>query len=160
MDSISKQAMRDLAEKYKMEGKVLDVGSRDINGNFRDIFKDYTGSDIVAGDNVDVVQTSPLALPFPDGTFDTVVSGQMLEHCKNPFKIFGEMVRVLKTGGHLAITVPWKMGHHPCPIDCWRFSPDGMSCLAEGLPLEILENRFSDIYHEREEGVVFVARKL
>lgn len=39
--------------------KVLDVGSFDVNGTYRDIFSqkyDYTGLDMCAGPNVDVVR--------------------------------------------------------------------------------------------------------
>lgn len=160
MDSTSKEAMRNIASKYNMTGRVLDVGSLDVNGCYRDIFEDYTGSDVVAGNNVDIVQPSQYELPFKDEEFDFVVSGQMLEHCENPFKIVAEMSRVLKKGGILAITVPWYLHYHAYPIDCWRFSPDGMKCLVKELPLQILENNFSMIYNPHEIGVTFVARKL
>jgi len=38
-------------------------------------------------------------LPFPDSTFDTVVSFDVLEHCDDPRKMVNETVRVLKPGG-------------------------------------------------------------
>ena len=52
------------------------------------------------------VQGSALALPFPDGTFDIVVSSEMIEHTPSPRRAVGELLRVLKPSGLLALTVP------------------------------------------------------
>jgi SAM-dependent methyltransferase len=141
--------------------KVLDVGSYDVNGNFKDLFKDqtYTGCDMSAGPNVDVVQESPFVLPFDDESFDVVISGNMFEHCEMPWLMALEMVRVLKKGGKLAVTTPWQIHYHPYPKDCWRISPDGMASLfgqwmlsVDQNPLVIIENRFDEIdtYFEAE----------
>jgi len=45
-------------------------------------------------------------LPFPDESFDVVTCNQTLEHLKNVPRVMGEMERVLKVGGHLAVGVP------------------------------------------------------
>lgn len=45
-------------------------------------------------------------LPFSDSTFDAVNSTFVLEHLRNPFKCFSEMLRVLKKGGKFIIRVP------------------------------------------------------
>lgn len=44
--------------------------------------------------------------PDDDGTFDVVVCNQVFEHLKNIFTPISEMVRVLRTGGMLIISVP------------------------------------------------------
>ncbi len=38
-------------------------------------------------------------LPFPDGAFDLVLSGGLLEHFRDPAPVLREMVRVLRPGG-------------------------------------------------------------
>jgi SAM-dependent methyltransferase len=39
------------------------------------------------------------ALPFPDGSFDAVVSFDVLEHCDDPWLAVSEIARVLRPGG-------------------------------------------------------------
>lgn len=45
-------------------------------------------------------------LPFPDGTFATVLSNSTLEHTETPWSILKEMARVTRQGGTCVITVP------------------------------------------------------
>lgn len=45
-------------------------------------------------------------LPFPDATFDVVITSEVLEHIQDDVAAIGEMVRVLKPGGRFAATVP------------------------------------------------------
>jgi methionine biosynthesis protein MetW len=45
-------------------------------------------------------------LPFEDESVDLVISNQTLEHTKEIFWIFHQMVRVLRVGGHLLVGVP------------------------------------------------------
>lgn len=50
-------------------------------------------------------------LPFADSTFDLVICSEVLEHIPDHEKAVQELVRVLKPGSHLVVTVP-------------RFSPE------------------------------------
>lgn len=45
-------------------------------------------------------------LPFPDGSFDAVITSEVLEHIQDDVTALAEMVRVLRPGGRLAVTVP------------------------------------------------------
>lgn len=45
-------------------------------------------------------------LPFPDATFDVVITSEVLEHIQDDVTAVAEMVRVLKPGGRFAATVP------------------------------------------------------
>jgi SAM-dependent methyltransferase len=45
-------------------------------------------------------------LPYPAGSFDLVLSHEVLEHVRNDRAAVGEIVRVLKPGGRLALFVP------------------------------------------------------
>lgn len=46
------------------------------------------------------------ALPFPDGTFDTIVSLEVVEHLENPRFVAREWHRLLKPGGRLVLSTP------------------------------------------------------
>jgi len=54
-------------------------------------------------------------LPFDDGEFDLVTALDVIEHNEDDVSILREMRRVLKPGGHAAITVPafqWLWSHN------------------------------------------------
>ncbi|HEX6658868.1 MAG TPA: class I SAM-dependent methyltransferase [Ilumatobacter sp.] len=53
-----------------------------------------------------VLRGDARALPFPDDTFDVVITSEVLEHIQDDVAAIGEMVRVLKPGGRFAATVP------------------------------------------------------
>ena len=53
-----------------------------------------------------VVVGDALALPYPDGTFDTVIASEILEHIPDDDAAIAELIRVLRPGGTLAVTVP------------------------------------------------------
>ena len=94
--------------KNKM-GIVLDIGSQDINGSYKSLFKNwkYVGVDIVKGANVDLVLKDPYKwTEFKDGHADAIISGQCFEHIEHPKKIMAEISRVLKVDGVCCIIAP------------------------------------------------------
>jgi SAM-dependent methyltransferase len=124
------EALQQIVQVLPPPGLVGDVGSQNINGDYRGVVTglgyDYLGIDITAGPNVDVVMQSDLWLPFADQTFDIVISGQMLEHCRRPDVIVDEMGRVLKVGGFLVLNTHTSFPEHRFPKDYWRFMADGL----------------------------------
>lgn len=130
---------------------ILDVGSYDVNGTYKPLFAQpgwrYTGADMVAGPNVDLVLPPKYNwTAIPDNRYDVVISGQILEHVTAPWLMVKEIARVCKPGGMIFIIVPWIINYHPYPIDCWRISHDGMHYLmVEHCALVELECRIYDI---------------
>jgi SAM-dependent methyltransferase len=57
-----------------------------------------------------------LALPFPDETFDALVSLQVIEHLTSPREFVTECVRVLRPGGLLLIATPNRLTFSPTGI--------------------------------------------
>ncbi len=51
-------------------------------------------------------------LPFADGSFDTVLFGEVIEHLAVPDRVLGEIQRVLVPGGRLILTTPFGDSHH------------------------------------------------
>ncbi len=55
---------------------------------------------------VGVLRGDATKLPFADGTFDRVVTSEVLEHIQDDVGAIAELARVLKPGGTLGVTVP------------------------------------------------------
>ena len=114
---------------------VLDIGSRNYNGDMKSALFDtelpnrfeikYTGLDFEPGPNVDIV-VSPRDqdYPFPDNHFDAIITSSALEHDPRFWITFLKILRVLKPGGFLSISVPFEWEEHRYPVDCWRFYGD------------------------------------
>src|ERR1039457_1974793 len=112
--------------------QILDVGSSDVNGSYRSLFQEagwqYTGADIAAGPNVNVVLQSPYDWrELSDTQFDIVVSGQALEHVDFFWITFLEIRRVLKPGGLCCLIAPSSGEEHRYPVDAFRFYRDGLA---------------------------------
>jgi SAM-dependent methyltransferase len=123
---------------------ILDLGSYDYNGTYRPLFDRkpwrYTGLDLAAGPNVDVVLHDPYRWrEIKSGHADVLVSGQTFEHTEYFWLTIAEIARVLKVGGLACMIAPSAGDEHRYPVDCWRFYPDGLRAMARYAGLEVLE---------------------
>lgn len=105
---------------------VLEIGSRARSQVVRrDMFPEmaYTGLDILAGENVDVVgDAHALSDMFAAETFDVVFSMAVFEHLAMPWKVAIELNKVMAMGGIGYLHAPQTTGLHDLPWDYWRFS--------------------------------------
>jgi SAM-dependent methyltransferase len=85
----------------------------------------------------DVIGSS-LHLPFAEGSFDAVLSTQVLEHVPEPGRLLSEATRVLRPGGSLILTAPLTWPVHEAPNDFFRFTRFGLEYLAQQAGLEIV----------------------
>lgn len=102
---------------------VLDIGCGD--GHFASIAYDSlpidVGIDVMARDLPEaarrvgvyrqVMYASATELPFPEGSFNTVISNCVIEHIPDNDAVLGEIARVLRPGGGFATTLPSE--HYP-----------------------------------------------
>jgi SAM-dependent methyltransferase len=122
---------------------ILDIGSKDVNGNYKKLFNahsfKYVGLDIESGDNVDIVVSDLYNWEeIESESFDAVISGQALEHIEYPWLTLKEIERVLKPDGYCCIIAPSAGYEHKFPIDCYRFLPDGFKALAKYAGLTVV----------------------
>lgn len=118
------QSVRDFASQYPIKGRILEIGSLDVNGTPRDLFvgTDYIGVDIRPGPGVDKVM-SGAKLGFPDASFDGVLYLETMEHDRTFWLTLSEIARVLKDGGRVIITtrgIGYPLHNHPG--DYFRFT--------------------------------------
>lgn len=115
------------AVRAKPDARVLEVGSRARSGiTRRDLFPStctYTGIDILAGENVDVVgDAHALSRHLPTDHFDFAFSISVWEHLAMPWLVSLELNKVLKTGGIAMIGTHQSWPIHETPWDYFRFS--------------------------------------
>jgi SAM-dependent methyltransferase len=87
-----------------------------------------------AGASWSAVTGDATCLPFPDASFDRVIAAEVLEHIPDDSAALGELARVLRPGGVLALSVP-------------RFGP------------ELLNWALSRSYHSVEGGHIRIYRR-
>ena len=66
------------------------------------------------------VQGDATRLPFADATFDRVIASEVLEHIADDGAAMGELARVLRPGGTMAVTVPAWLPERIC----WALSEE------------------------------------
>lgn len=81
--------------------------------------------EVPTGAEADIKEGDALSLPFADGEFDRVVAAEILEHVTADVQAIEELVRVLRPGGTMAVSVPrwlpevinWKLSsdYHNAP---------------------------------------------
>ncbi len=139
---------------------VLEVGSYDYNGTVRPLFENtpvacYIGVDITEGPGVDrVCSVHDLSKNFGVGTFDLVISTELLEHVDDWRSAIQEIKAVTRTGGTLILTTRSKgFPYHGYPYDFWRFGIDDFRQIFADCDIELLEA------DPTEPGVFLKARK-
>ena len=110
---------RQFLNNYSISGKILEIGSCNVNGGLRDLCP--SGSEWIG---VDIVLENPHKLPFSDETFDVVLSSSVFEHTDFFWELFKEKCRCVKPGGYIYINAPSAGEYHGHPTDSWRFYRD------------------------------------
>ena len=125
-----------------LSGQLLDVGCG--SKPYRSLFSvdTYVGLDVDSESSRRLGVADHLydghTFPFVDGTFDSVLCNQVLEHVFNPDQFLGELGRILKPGGKLLLTVPFVWDEHEQPYDYARYSSFGLRALLERNGFKVL----------------------
>ncbi len=125
---------------------MLDLGAG-YRSNRNEVLSVSPDIDVITVDNnaalvPDFVLDASDLKSFEDATIGCVVCTELLEHVPRPDLILNEVRRILKPGGFLILTVPFRVAIHEKPMqpDYWRFTPTGVRYL--------LHDRFSQVLVE------------
>jgi SAM-dependent methyltransferase len=129
---------------FDLPGPVLEVGSYQVAGqealaDLRPLFgrRRYVGLDQRPGPGVDVVADVE-DLPYPDGSFGTVIALSTFEHVPRFWRAFDEAHRVLRPDGALLFASPFYFHLHDHPHDYWRFSPEALELMLGPYPGKVI----------------------
>jgi FkbM family methyltransferase len=136
-------------------GSVLDYGSADAP--YRGFFAaetEFVTADLPGNPDASVEIEPDGTVPVQDGTFDAVLSTQVLEHVADPGLYLAECHRVLRPGGRLLLSTHGLMVYHPDPVDYWRWTGPGLEKAVRTAGFEI--RRFEGIMGLAATGIQLV----
>ena len=128
-----------------LSGRLLDVGCG--TKPYRALFS----VDAYVGLDIDSAATRQRGIadyfydgnkfPFENAAFDSILCNEVLEHVFNPDDFIREIVRVLRPGGTLLLTVPFVWDEHEQPYDYARYSSFGLRALLEKQGLKVTQHK-------------------
>lgn len=151
----------------RLQGRVLDVGCGEMP--FRSFLSGgvhYQGLDVAEAvsfgmrTHPDIALFDGVRIPFPDNSWDGILCTEVLEHAVEPQRLIAEMLRVLRPGGMLLLTVPFAARVHHAPHDYRRFTRYCLhAMLADFASIEVV-CRGNDYAVIANKLIVLIARLL
>jgi SAM-dependent methyltransferase len=124
-------------------GRLLDLGcgKAPLLGIYQSCTTAITTMDWAqshGGEFVDICHDISRPLPLDDGSFDTVVLSDVLEHMPEPLALLQEIHRIMQPGGTLLLNVPFYYWLHETPHDYYRFTRFGLADLAAKAQFQVV----------------------
>jgi SAM-dependent methyltransferase len=126
--SILRRLEYEVLEGLQYSGRILDFGGGE-KAKYQDRLRNWTLNCSVESANIDpaihptilIIPEHPL--PIENNVYDKVLTFNTLEHVYNVREILVELLRILKHGGELIVTVPFLFRIHGHPDDFFRGTP-------------------------------------
>ena len=162
-------ALKSSVRKFSVElsGVCLDVGCGSMPyKQFFNQCQSYVGleyeSDIAKKSFSPDFFYDGVTFPFESDSFDSLVSFEVMEHVDDIEVFFSEIVRVLKPGGKIIVSVPFCWVEHEKPNDYRRFTKIGLEKYLEkkGFEIEYSRKTTGALYTTLVNFVIILRSKL
>ena len=134
---------------FKPGMKVLEIGPDAFPSTYRRLIPEsaleWHTLDLYESPDLTYPKSGEYSFAIPDATYDLVLSGQVIEHVRKPWRWMPEIGRVTKAGGLVVTINPVSWHFHQAPIDCWRIYPDGMKALYEDSSLAVIFSQWESL---------------
>ena len=119
--------------------RILDYGSGSAPYKSLFVGADYTCADfgLPSSERTLALSDDGMLSELADGSFDGVVSFQVLEHVPDTDAYLAEAYRVLSPGGRILLTTHGTFPKHSVPQDLWRWTEDGLVRAVSALGFEV-----------------------
>ena len=159
-----------------VKGNLLEIGCGEGRGValLQDKVNSYSGLDKIgevvdslnkAYPQADFKQSVIPPLPYPDSSFDSIISFQVIEHIKDDITYLNEIFRVLKPGGVVLLTTPnIKMSLSRNPWHIREYTAQQLSeiCKSDFATVELKgitgNDKVMQYYQENKESVKHLTR--
>jgi SAM-dependent methyltransferase len=126
-------------------GRLLDMGCGyvPLYGVYRDLVQENICIDWEStfhpGIHLDFVVDLNGRLPFEDGSFNTILLTDVLEHIAEPTLLVSEIARLLQFNGKLILGVPFFYWLHEVPHDYYRYTEHSLRRFCNHNHLKVIE---------------------
>jgi SAM-dependent methyltransferase len=127
-----------------VRGDVLDLGCGNVPlyGTYRDLATSVMCVDwahtLHPSRHLDLEVDLSGPLPLGDNEFDSIILTDVLEHLAYPDRLWGEMRRMLRTGGVVLVGVPFLYWKHEEPHDYHRYTDHRLRLFCADHGFEVL----------------------
>jgi len=143
--------LKQWTRKLDRKARILDVGSG--TGYFKNLFipESYVSVDFNPYPGTDIICDFSVNWPFKPESVDMVLLSNVLEHIRDGERLLDCILKCLKPGGTLLITVPFMIKIHQAPYDFVRYTHFALSRMLKkaGFRIEILEAVYEPAYLAR-----------
>lgn len=152
-DNSKRMFLRYALPLFGQRTRVLEIGPDGTPGTYQKLVENALGGPCAAWHTIDLAgrpgmthaANDEYSFPLADDSYDLVLSGQVLEHVRKPWRWLPELARVCRPGGHVVTLSPVSWPYHEAPVDCWRAYPAGLRALCEEAGLEVQDCRWESL---------------
>jgi SAM-dependent methyltransferase len=144
MHTNSRLLFQKYAKQYFRPGmRVLEIGPDAVPSTYQNAVGDssivWHTLDLRQDPSLTYCALSEYEFPVETGSYDIVLSGQVIEHVRQIWVWIRELARICKAGGFVVTINPVSWPYHESPgvPDCWRAFPEGMRALYEHACLQV-----------------------